>query len=173
MGKLEFWGIFGLAIFGLSVILTYTFSILYHSLYHTKANTILKRLDHSSIFLLISGTYTPFILISLKNKGGLMLLLLVWMLTFLGVVYKTVFINNLKRLHVPYYLLLGWLGIFMLGPILKTTSLAVILLLILGGCFYSFGTIFYAWRSLKFNHGIWHLFVLFGTTCHFMALLYL
>lgn len=166
----EFWRMLGISIFGLSVILTYTFSTLYHSLYFTKANPVFKRLDHSSIFLLITGTYTPF-LIFIRSKEGFILLSILWLITVLGIIYKSIFIDKLKRVELLVYLFLGWIGIFILSSILNTMPILVILLLIAGGCFYTFGAIFYAWKKLKFNHGIWHLFVLFGTACHFLALL--
>lgn len=168
----EFWRMLGISIFGLSVILTYTFSTLYHGLYFTKANPVFKRLDHSSIFLLITGTYTPF-LIFIRSKEGFILLAILWLMTVLGIIYKSIFIDRLKRVELIVYLFLGWIGVFILGSILNTMPILVILLLIAGGCFYTFGAIFYSWKKLKFNHGIWHLFVLFGTTCHFLALLQL
>lgn len=172
MKNLEFWRMLGVSIFGLSVILTYTFSTLYHSLYFTKARTVFKKLDHASIYLLICGTYTPF-LIFLKTRPAFVLLGCLYALTILGIAYKIIFINKLKRLQVIFFLALGWIGLLVLQPIFNTMPKFVILLLVAGGGFYSFGTIFYQWRSLKFNHGIWHLFVLFGTSCHLIALLYL
>lgn len=165
----EFWRMLGISIFGLSVILTYTFSTLYHSLYFTKANPVFKRLDHSSIFLLITGTYTPF-LIFIRSREGFILLSILWLITVLGIIYKSIFVDRLKRTELIVYLLLGWIGIFILGSIINTMPIFVISLLIAGGCFYTFGAIFYSWKKLKFNHGIWHLFVLSGTTCHFLAL---
>lgn len=173
----EFWRMFGISVFGLSVILTYTFSTLYHSLYFTKANNVFRKLDHSSIFLLIAGTYTPFILMSIKNQGGLILLLFLWVVSILAITYKVTHIFRKKttlerrRRRLLAYLSLGWMGLLIIEPILSATPLFVVFLLVLGGFFYTSGTIFYVWRSLKFNHSIWHLFVLFGTTCHFLALL--
>lgn len=169
--KINFWRMTGIGIFGFSVVLTYVISTLYHSLYFTKARNVFKRLDHASIFILIAGTYTPFILIVLKNNKGLLLLLFLWVMSILGIIYKVIFINKLKKLQVLPYLFLGWIGILIARPLINALSLPVIILLILGGCFYTFGTVFYAWRKLKFNHGIWHLFVLFGTVCHYIALL--
>lgn len=168
--KVDIWRTTGISIFGISVVLTYLVSTLYHSLYFTKARGVFKRLDHASIFILIAGTYTPFILIALKNNKGLLLLLLLWIMSVLGVLYKVIFINKLKKLQVIPYIILGWIGLIVAEPLITSLSPPVIILLILGGCSYTFGTIFYAWRRLKFNHGIWHLFVLFGTICHYIAL---
>lgn len=162
--------IFGISIFSFSVVLTYVISTLYHSLYFTKARSVFKRLDHASIFILIAGTYTPFILIVLKNNKGLLLLLLFWIMSILGIIYKIVFINKLKKFQVLPYIFLGWIGVLIARPLITSLSLPVIILLVAGGCSYTFGTVFYAWRKLKFNHGIWHLFVLLGTACHYVAL---
>lgn len=170
LNGVNFWRMTSITIFGVSVISTYLISTLYHSLYFTKAREVFKRLDHASIFILIAGTYTPFILIALKNDKGLLLLLALWIMSILGIIYKVIFINKLKKLQVLPYIMLGWIGILIAGPLITSLSFPVIILLIIGGCSYTFGTVFYAWRKLKFNHGIWHLFVLFGTACHYAAL---
>lgn len=173
MKQSEYWRMLGISIFGISVILTYASSTFYHSFYYTKAYSVFRKLDQSSIFLLISGTYTPFILIYAKNTEGLLILLFLWILATLGVIHKTVFGSRLKKMDVIIYLSLGWIGIPLLWKLILTMPQTAILLLIAGGCFYTFGTIFCVWKSLKFNHGIWHLFVLFGTISHSLALLYL
>ena len=160
----------GVLIFGISVFLTYIFSTLYHSLYFTKARRVFERFDHASIFILIAGTYTPFILIALKNNKGLMLLLFVWLFAILGVLYKVIFINKLKKLQLFAYILLGWIGILLVEPLVIALPANAVVWLVLGGCLYTFGTVFYSWTKLKFNHGIWHLFVLLGTFCHYVAL---
>lgn len=175
---MEFWKITGLSIFGLSVILTYTFSTLYHSLYFTKAKSVLKKLDQSSIYLLIAGTYTPFILVFLRNQLGLTLLLVVWSVSLMGIAYKVLFIFRKKKteqgkLQLLVYLILGWISILLIGPILSSMPVMVVLFLILGGCFYTIGTIFIVWKNLKFNHSVWHLFVLLGTFSQFLALVYI
>lgn len=160
----------GISIFGISVFLTYIFSTLYHGLYFTKARAVFERLDHASIFILISGTYTPFVLIALKNNKGLMFLLLVWLFAILGVIYKVIFINKFKKLQLFAYIFLGWIGILLINPLVSVLSPGAVFWLVAGGCFYTFGTIFYSWNRLKFNHGVWHLFVLLGTFCHYLAL---
>lgn len=177
--NLEFWGMLGLYIFSLSVILTYTFSTLYHSLYFTQAKTTFKRLDHASIYLLIAGTYTPFILIYLKSQIGFIILTIVWVLSLLGIGYKVLYIFRKKitaergKLQIIVYLILGWLSVVLVVPMINNMPILVISLLVSGGLFYTLGTIFIVWKTLKFNHSIWHLFVLFGTISHFLALLYL
>ena len=166
----DFIEMLGIIIFGFSVFLTYIFSTLYHSLYFTKARGVFERLDHASIFILISGTYTPFILIALKNNKGLMLLLFVWLFAIFGVLYKIIFINKLKKLQLSAYIILGWIGIFLVEPLVSALPANAVVWLVLGGCLYTFGTIFYSWRKLRFNYGIRHLIVLLGTFCHYIAL---
>ncbi len=173
---LEFWRVIGISIFGATTILTYLISTLYHGLYFTKFKAIFKRLDQSSIYLLIAGTYTAFILIYLKTQMGLTILLTVWVLSILGISYKVLYIFRKKttpergKLQIIVYLMLGWLSIFLVIPMINNMPVLSILFLVLGGVFYTLGTIFIVWKSLKFNHTIWHLFVILGTICHFLAL---
>lgn len=164
------WRVLGISIFGIAIILTYTFSTLYHSLYFTKANKVFKVLDHSSIFLLISGTYSGFILAVLRNNLGFIMLSIVWLITIMGIIYKSIFIGRFKILQAVTYTFLGWVAIFIIKPLLTILSLKVIILLLIGGLFYTLGLIFFAWTKLKFNHTIWHIFVLIGSICHFFAL---
>ncbi|MBI2018753.1 hemolysin III family protein [Candidatus Daviesbacteria bacterium] len=166
----DFWKVLGVSIFGTTIILTYTFSTLYHGLYFTKANRVFKILDHSSIFLLILGTYSGFILAALKNNSGLTVLAIVWLVTILGIVYKSIFMEKFKILQVITYLFLGWIAVFILPSLLAILAFKIIILLLTGGLFYTLGLIFFAWKKLKFNHTIWHVFVLMGSICHFLAL---
>lgn len=166
----DFWKVLGVSIFGIAIILNYTFSTLYHGLYFTKANKVFKVLDHSSIFLLILGTYSGIILATLKNNSGLMVLFIVWLVTILGIVYKSIFMERFKILQVVTYVFLGWIVIFIAPSLLTVLSFEIIILLIIGGLFYTLGLIFFAWKKLKFNHTIWHVFVLMGSICHFLAL---
>lgn len=169
----EFWRLLGISMFGLSVILTYTISTLYHSLYYTKAKTLLLKLDYSAVFLSIAGTYTAFVLIAFRNSNGLIVLFLVWLMSISGTIYKFKYVEKLKSLQVLMYVFMGWIGILLFREPKLILSSTVIAWLVLGGFFYTAGTIFCSWKSLKFNHGIWHVFVLSGTACHFLALLYL
>lgn len=172
---LEFWRVLGISIFGLTTILTYTVSTLYHGLYFTRFKATFKRLDQSSIYLLIAGTYTGFVLIYLRTQIGFIILSIVWILSILGICYKVFYIFRKKltpergKLQILVYLILGWLSVFLVFHL----PISVILLLVLGGLFYTFGTIFIVWKSLKFNHTIWHLFVILGTICHFLALFHI
>jgi len=165
--------IIGFSVFGTVIIFSYTISTLYHSLIFTKAKKILKVLDHSSIFLLIAGTYTPFMLIVLKGKLGLILLALMWILAVLGIFFKVFYIHKFKKLSLVFYLFMGWFIVFGIKPLLVSLPIGLIGLIVLGGLFYTFGVVFYAWKKLPFNHVIWHIFVLSGSICHFFAMFYL
>lgn len=175
----ESWRIIGISIFGVTTTLTYIISTLYHGLYFTKAKSTFKRLDQSSIYLLIAGTYTAFIIIYLRSQMGFIILSIVWVLSIFGICYKVLYIFRKKttpergKLQILVYLILGWLSLFLIVPIINNMPILTILFLTLGGGFYTFGTIFIVWKSLRFNHTIWHLFVMFGTTCHFFALSYI
>lgn len=161
--------ILGFTIFGITVITFYITSTLFHSLIFTRAGKVFQVLDHSFIFLLIAGSYTPFALIPLRGRLGWILLALVWILAILGIIFKACFNSKSKILSLLFYLIFGWLAIFVVVPLSSYLSLKVIFLLILGGLFYTLGTAFYLWRKLPFNHGIWHLFVLGGSICHSLA----
>lgn len=166
----DVWKVLGVSIFGIAMILTYTFSTLYHGLYFTKANRVFKVLDHSSIFLLILGTYSGFILATLNNNLGLIVLTIIWLIAILGIIYKSIFMEKFKILQVVTYVFLGWIAIFIAPSLLTVLSSGVIILLVIGGLFYTLGLVFFAWKKLKFNHTIWHVFVLMGSICHFLAI---
>jgi len=160
------------SIFGTAVIFTYLSSTLYHSLYFTRAQKLFKILDHSSIFLLIAGTYTPFTLITFREHGGMILFCLIWFLAISGIILKAFYVHKFKKLSVTLYLFMGWLVIFQ-APSLKILPLGAITLLVSGGLAYTFGVIFYLFKKLPFHHMIWHIFVLCGSILHFFALFYL
>lgn len=160
------------AIFGITMILLYTISTLYHSLTSERAKNVFKILDHSSIFLLIAGTYTPFTLLVLKGSWGWSIFGIVWGLAVTGIVIESIFIKKLKFLTLILYLSMGWIIIVALKPLIRSISPGGLHWLIAGGVFYTFGIIFYVMKKIKYTHGIWHLFVLFGTSCHFFAVYY-
>lgn len=162
-----------LLIFEGALILSYLFSTLFHSLSFTKAKKVFKVLDHASIFLLIAGTYTPFTLLALQPTTGWTLLLLIWGLTAAGITFRSIRPNGNRIFFLTLYLTMGWLVVVTLGSFLTTFPLIGIKLLLTGGLLYTAGTIFFLWRKLPFSHGIWHLFVMAGSFCHFLAILYL
>ncbi|MFM9533970.1 PAQR family membrane homeostasis protein TrhA [Lysinibacillus sp. IITD104] len=149
------------SIFGASVIILFLMSTLLHSM-PEKYKHFFAILDHSSIYILIAGTYTPFLLIAVGGTLGLTLLCIIWSLAVLGVLFKCFFINRFEVLSLIFYIGMGWLIIFAIKPVYLYLGLHGFALLLAGGLFYTIGAIFYAWRSLPFNHAIWHLFVLAG-----------
>lgn len=163
----------GFGIFGIAVTFSYLVSTLYHSLSFTKAQKILKILDHSSIFLLIAGTYTPFMLIALRGQLGLVLFFLIWVFAISGIVLKTFYVYKFRNLSLLLYLFMGWLIVFGIKPLLNSLPIDAVIFLALGGLFYTFGITFYLFKKLPFHHAIWHIFVLCGSILHFFTLLYL
>jgi hemolysin III len=164
--------IIGAAIFAATMVLLYCASAIYHAVPHRRAKALLRKLDHGAIFLLIAGTYTPFMLGALSGPRGWTLLGVVWSFAALGVTLKA-----FDRIEHPFaslgmYLLMGWLCVFALGPLLERVPLQGLVLLGAGGIAYMAGVAFFATDSrVRYGHFIWHLFVLAGTGCHFFAVL--
>ncbi|MFB7157247.1 MULTISPECIES: hemolysin III family protein [unclassified Lysinibacillus] len=148
-------------IFGASVIILFLMSTLLHSM-PEKYKHFFAILDHSSIYILIAGTYTPFLLIAIGGTLGITLLCIIWSLAILGVIFKCFFINRFEKLSLIFYIGMGWLIIFAVKPVYLFLGFHGFALLLAGGLFYTIGALFYAWRSLPYNHTIWHLFVLAG-----------
>ena len=166
------WHVVSFSIFGSTLILLYLASTLYHAIPLPKAKRILKTLDHSAIFLLIAGTYTPFMLVSMRGTTGWIVFAVVWVLAVAGVVLKCCCVYRFKRLSLSIYLGMGWLCVLVMRDMyasLPGTSLA---LLALGGLAYTLGVVFYVWKRLPYSHAIWHLFVIAGSTLHFFSVLH-
>ncbi len=159
-------------IFGTALVLLYTASTLYHSLKKPKLKHIFKIFDHSCIYVLIAGTYTPFLLVTISGAVGWTMLIIVWSLAVVGILFKIFFIYRFKIISTIAYILMGWIIIFAIKPLFHALPGGGLALLISGGLAYTFGTIFYAWNRLPFNHAIWHLFVLAGSVCHFFAVMF-
>lgn len=161
------------SIYGSSLVILYLASTLYHSVPAGKVKDLFKIFDHSAIFLLIAGTYTPITLIALRGRLGTTLFVIVWTIAFLGIVFKMFFSKKYKKLSTMMYLLMGWLIIFAIKPLITNLNTISTIFLVSGGIVYSIGTIFYLWKKLKFNHLIWHFFVLGGSVCHFFMMYFL
>jgi hemolysin III len=160
-------------IYGSTLVLLYLASTLYHATQQPKLKKIFQKFDHSAIFLLIAGTYTPFLVISLWGKWGWILLGLIWGLALFGIGFKAFFIDRFHRISAVGYLLMGWLGAFVGIRLLSKIPLVSLSWLAAGGVIYTIGVIFLAWRRIPFNHAVWHIFVLAGSACHFIAVYYL
>ncbi|HEX3527802.1 MAG TPA: hemolysin III family protein [Thermoanaerobaculia bacterium] len=158
-------------VYGLTLILLYLASTLYHGIPSPRAKRVLKVLDHSAIYLLIAGTYTPFTLISLRGGLGWTLFGLIWGLALLGITLKVAAIGRFRWLSIVLYLGMGWLVVVALNPLARAVSPAGVRLLFCGGISYTLGVLFYTWRRLPYHHAVWHLFVLAGSVFHFFAVL--
>lgn len=163
------WHIVSFSIFGASLIILYTASTLYHSIQIPQARPVLRIIDHASIFLLIAGTYTPFLLTALRGPLGWWLLGIVWGIALLGIVFKVFFIGRWEVISTLAYVGMGWLCMVAFKQMLAVVPPAGVAWLVAGGIVYTVGVIFYALQRVPYSHTIWHLFVLGGSVCHFFA----
>jgi hemolysin III len=145
-------------------------STLYHSFPAGKIKKFFHLLDHSSIFLLIAGTYTPVLLISLKGAVGWTFFFIIWGIAFSGITLKIFYTGKFKYLSIGLYLCMGWMLIFLLKPMLEKAPMPLLLWLVIGGIFYTSGIIFYVWKKLPFHHSVWHVFVMLGSLSHFLGI---
>ena len=165
------WHVVSFTVFGLSLLLLYTASTLYHAWRSQRVTRWLLRVDHAAIFLLIAGTYTPFLLTSLRGPWGWSLFGVIWGLCGAGAVFQLIFGERFQRASTLGYLFLGWLMVVAIKPLLTSVPAGGLWLLLAGGLCYTVGTLFYRWHSLRYHHAYWHTFVLAGSTCHFLAVL--
>jgi hemolysin III len=166
------WQVVSCSVFGGTLVLVYVCSTLYHSLVRTRARHVFRIIDHSAIYLLIAGTYTPFALVSLHGRLGWFLFAIVWGLAVLGIVFKSFAIGRFEIASVVVYLGMGWLGVFATRPLLHALTWHGIAWIALGGLFYTVGIIFYTLDRMSYFHAFWHLFVLAGSSCHYFAVLF-
>jgi hemolysin III len=166
------WHVVSSSIFGATLVLLYAASTVYHSVWHLQTKKILQRLDHSAIFLLIAGTYTPFALVNMRGAWGWTLFGVVWFLALLGIALQLFPRRRNERLSLILYLGMGWMAVAAIKPFVAGVETGGLILLLIGGLFYSLGVIFYVWRQLSYHHAIWHGFVLAGSTFHFFAVLF-
>ena len=164
------WSIVGVSIFGSTLILLYMSSTLYHAFSNGRVKQIFKTLDQSFIYLLIAGTYTPVLLITLRNTLGWTVFGLVWAMAIGGITHRIFFFDKLKKLSLVSYIVMGWLSLIVFKSLLNAAPAELVVWLLIGGAFYTGGIIFYSWEKLPFNHAIWHLFVLGGSFSHFMGI---
>ena len=163
------WQIVSLSIFGSTLIFLYLASTLYHGLPMPRVKQAFKIIDHSAIFLLIAGTYTPFMLVNLRGPWGWSILGIIWVLAILGILMKIIYISKFRKISVVLYVFMGWLGILAFKEIIAHVPPLSLTFLALGGFSYTIGLVFYAWRKLPFNHVVWHIFVIGGSTFHYLA----
>ena len=162
--------IISFSIFGASMILLYAASTFYHSATSLKRRYVLNIIDHACIYILIAGTYTPFALITLHGWMGWTLFSLVWIMALTGIILKLFFIGRFQTFSTIMYVVMGWIIVVFLKPLLSSLSLSGVVLLFLGGGLYTIGAILFSLDKIKYNHAIFHLFVLGGTFCHFLVI---
>ena len=163
------WKIVSLSLYGATLVLLYTASTLYHGIPHRRWKQRFQLLDHCAIYLLIAGTYTPFLLVNMRGTTGWILFAAVWSLALVGIACILLWPQRFSILRVAIYLLMGWMIVLASGEMAASLSTTGIVLLAAGGITYTLGVIFYAVRAIPYNHTIWHLFVVAGSACHYFA----
>ena len=164
-------GIIGAGIFGLCFLLLFTCSTIYHIAQETVIKRIFLILDHISIYFLIAGTYTPFLLVYMNNIFGISLLSILWGLTILGIFFKTYFIGKMEILSIIIYILMGWIMFVGGRRFFDALPVEVLIFIVIGGGLYSLGIFFYLWDKFLYTHAVWHIFVLSAAICHYVAVL--
>jgi len=166
------WQILGCAIFGATLVCLYAASTFYHGTSSPSAKRALMIFDHSAIYLLIAGTYTPFLLVNLRGSWGWSLFAVIWSMAVVGVLFKLWFADRFPIISVSAYLAMGWLGVIAAHQVYAHVPLTGVVWIVLGGLAYSIGVIFYACKKIPYHHLIWHLLVMTGSACHYVAILY-
>jgi hemolysin III len=157
-------------IYGSSLIILFLASTLYHSFSFTSQRDLFQKIDHASIYLLIAGSYTPYLMVTVGGRLGYIFLGIIWLTAIAGIVFEVIWTNRFPKLSTYLYLIMGWMGIFLIFPLYQNLDIAGIILLFIGGVFYSAGTIFYRMKHNGWMHVIWHLFVLAGATFMFFSI---
>jgi hemolysin III len=157
-------------IYGASIVILFASSTLYHASSSYPAKRILQVVDHVAIYFLIAGTYTPFLLVPLRDEWGCILLTIIWGLAIIGSILKFWFTGKYKRISTAIYLGMGWLSLVAIKPMLASVPMASLIWLLIGGIFYTAGVYFYNKTALRYHHAVWHLFVLAGSASHFISI---
>uniref|UniRef100_UPI004057BA0A PAQR family membrane homeostasis protein TrhA n=1 Tax=Candidatus Electrothrix sp. TaxID=2170559 RepID=UPI004057BA0A len=164
--------IVSLSIYGAALILLYLSSTLYHSFSHERIKRFFRLLDHSSIYLLIAGTYTPVVLLSLRGAWGWTIFGIIWAMAVGGILAKIFITGKYAVISVLFYIAMGWILVLAIKPVLQAVPWQLLIWLLIGGLSYTFGIIFYAWKKMPYHHAVWHLFVLGGSIAHFFGILF-
>ena len=165
-----FWEISSFIIYGLSMMILYAASTFYHAEKNPKRRRKLNIFDHAAIYLLIAGSYSPFCIVGLDSSLGWYMFLFVWLFALTGVILKLFFTGKFEKISTAMYLLMGWQVMFFIRPLMNSLSEEGFQMLVAGGVFYSVGAILYSIQKIPFNHAIFHVFVLLGSLCHFVAI---
>ncbi|MFS2169049.1 PAQR family membrane homeostasis protein TrhA [Priestia megaterium] len=164
------WHVISFTIYGVTMLLLYVSSTLVHSFPEGKVKDLFEIFDHSSIYLFIAGTYTPFLFIAVKGTTGWTLFGIVWGIALAGIVFKAFFVKKFLFISTILYVFMGWMIVFAWDSLTQNIAHQGIVLLVVGGVLYTIGAVFYVWRGFRFHHMIWHMFVLGGTVLHFLAI---
>ena len=165
------WKLGSAIVYGATLVLLYVASTLYHAIPHPKAKARLKVFDHCAIYLLIAGTYTPFTLIGLRDTVGWWLFGTIWALAIFGVIFKLFYTGRFARISTLVYIAMGWLIIVAAKPAMQALDTWTFGWLLAGGVFYTLGTVFYHRPSMRYSHAVWHMFVIGGSVCHYIAVM--
>jgi hemolysin III len=166
------WHIAGCTTFGVTLVLLYAASTMYHTFHTPRWKRVLKVLDHAAIYLLIAGTYTPFTLVNLRGFWGWTLFTLVWSLCVFGILWKLFHVERYQIVSTLLYIAMGWIVLIAIKPLLAAVPLWGIVWLLSGGLFYTVGVLFFALKRVPYNHAIWHVFVMAGSICHYLAVVF-
>lgn len=161
---------FSYIIYSFSLIILYGASTLYHSAKNLKWRRKLNIIDHAAIFLLIAGSYTPFTIITLKGTVGWSVFAIVWIIALIGIIFKLFFTGRFEKLSTAMFIIMGWLGIFVINPLIAALTTPALILLFAGGIFYSLGAVFFSLKKIRFNHAIFHVFVIAGSISHYFSI---
>ena len=170
--KGDAWRVVSFSVYGGTMVVLYLISAIYHGFQAPKVKHVFHVLDHTAIYFLIAGTYTPFALVNLRGGWGWSLFGIIWGLAAAGILFKIFWFGRLRILSIAIYLIMGWIVIIVIKPILVNIPIGGLIWLLVGGCIYTFGIAFYVWKKLPYHHAIWHLFVMAGSICHFFAMLF-
>ncbi|ASA22298.1 PAQR family membrane homeostasis protein TrhA [Paenibacillus donghaensis] len=165
------WHVVSFTIYGTTMLLLYLNSTLVHSLREGKAKDFFEFLDHSSIYLFIAGTYTPFMLVAIRGTLGWTLFGIAWGVAVFGIFFKAFFVKKFLFMSTIFYIAMGWMIVIAWNPLAAVIPATGMMLLMAGGLLYTLGTVFYVWRGFPFHHAVWHMFVLGGTVIHFFVVL--
>lgn len=170
IGAEDPWRVVASSIYGATLVTLFLASTVYHSMYASRHREVFKLLDHCAIYLLIAGTYTPFLLVAMRSNTGWWLFGTVWALATAGIIKKLWFRHRFPRIALASYLAMGWLAVIAVPQLAEAIGPNGIAWLVAGGVFYSVGAIFYVAKRIPFNHAVWHIFVLGGGVCHFLSI---
>ncbi len=168
----DVWRIVSVSIFGATLIIMYLASTLYHAIPIPKVKRVMRVFDHSAIYLLIAGTYTPFLLVSMRGPWGWSVFGVLWGIAVAGITFKIFFTGRFDIISTLLYIAMGWTALVMIKPAIEMIPLAALGLMAAGGVVYTLGTLFYAWGRLPYSHAIWHLFVLVASAIHIAAVFF-